>query len=140
MRQITEVRIQNGIKVKDCLDCKAVFPLNEFGANGKFRNGKLKYKPRCNKCVGIHERNVFYEKLFNIVGGKEYYKCSMCGYNKSYGALEFHHTDSTTKDKNISKMRNYSEQALKKEIKKCILICANCHREVHEELNQAEHI
>jgi len=58
--------------------------------------------------------------------------CSKCGYNKSMSALEFHHLDKTSKEYEWSKMRMLSETKLKKELSKCILVCANCHREIHE--------
>lgn len=60
--------------------------------------------------------------------------CERCGYNKYIGALEFHHLDPTKKDFNVSKKGHCSSwEKVKKELDKCILVCANCHREVHEE-------
>jgi hypothetical protein len=56
--------------------------------------------------------------------------CSRCGYNKCIAALEFHHTDPTVKEGGIIG----STASLKKqreEAQKCILVCANCHRELH---------
>ena len=62
-------------------------------------------------------------------------KCSLCGYNKCIAALEFHHTDPEHKDFSISREGNTrSWEKVKLEIDKCILLCANCHREVHQEL------
>lgn len=62
--------------------------------------------------------------------------CQICGYNKSINALEFHHLDPDQKDFTISKMRSNPKSWLKitKELKKCILVCANCHREIHENI------
>jgi hypothetical protein len=61
--------------------------------------------------------------------------CEICGYNKSIQALQFHHIDPNEKDFNIS-ARSYSIERLKKEADKCMLVCANCHIEVHEELRK----
>jgi len=61
-------------------------------------------------------------------------KCSRCGYDRCLGALEFHHADGR-KDFGISQdglTRSWAR--IEKEIEKCILICANCHREEHEKL------
>ena len=58
--------------------------------------------------------------------------CSKCGYSKSMSALEFHHLDPTVKDFALGHKRGLSEEALRKEIGKCILLCANCHREEHQ--------
>lgn len=60
--------------------------------------------------------------------------CIKCGYNKSNAALTFHHLEPNEKEFTIShkgKIRPWEE--LKKELDKCILLCHNCHAEVHEE-------
>jgi hypothetical protein len=44
--------------------------------------------------------------------------------------LEFHHLDPNEKDFSIGG-KSWSLERLKKEVDKCILICANCHRELH---------
>ncbi len=65
--------------------------------------------------------------LINILGGK----CSKCGYHKCVAALEFHHNGGN-KEGNIAHIiKNFSQGKALKEIKKCILLCANCHREIH---------
>jgi len=57
-------------------------------------------------------------------------KCEICGYCKCPEALEFHHFK--TKDFGISeKGYTRSWQRVKKELDKCLLIYANCHRETH---------
>jgi hypothetical protein len=64
--------------------------------------------------------------LVEYLGGK----CSMCGYNKCIDALDFHHIDPNMKDFTISG-KSFSIDRLKKETDKCILVCSNCHREIH---------
>lgn|SRR3989338_5693498 len=66
----------------------------------------------------------------NMVGlmGSE---CRLCGYKKCISALEFHHKNKE-KDFNIADLiKNSSEQNVLKEVQRCILVCANCHRELH---------
>lgn len=59
-------------------------------------------------------------------------KCAICGYNKSQRALNFHHLDPKTKDFGLSaRGLTRSWDKIKLEIDKCILLCANCHAEVH---------
>ena len=59
-------------------------------------------------------------------------KCEICGYDKCYDALEFHHLDPNKKDFGIShKGYTRSWVSVKNELDKCILVCANCHREIH---------
>ena len=68
-------------------------------------------------------------KAIEYKGGK----CIVCGYNKSIRALQFHHLDPTQKDFGISGTTKSFEK-LKPELDKCVLLCANCHGEVHEGL------
>ena len=58
-------------------------------------------------------------------------KCCKCGYCKNYAALEFHHLDPKEKDFVWTKLRELSWVKITEELKKCVLLCANCHREEH---------
>ena len=64
-------------------------------------------------------------------------RCQNCHYNKCLSALEFHHTDDN-KDRNVRDFVRGSLSKAIKEAKKCILLCANCHREEHERLKENE--
>lgn len=67
-------------------------------------------------------------KCIDYKGGK----CAICGYNKHPCALDFHHIDETTKEHDITKLiRNNNWEEIVKELSKCILVCSNCHRELH---------
>lgn len=58
-------------------------------------------------------------------------KCQVCSYNKYQGALDLHHLDPNTKEFGIGdKGYTRSWEKVKKELDKCILVCANCHREI----------
>lgn len=71
------------------------------------------------------------EKAIEYKGGK----CEICGYNKCLSALEFHHKNKQDKSFGISeKGITYSWEVVKKELDKCICVCANCHREIHNGL------
>lgn len=67
------------------------------------------------------------ERLVEYKGGK----CEICGYNKCISALDFHHIDPSEKDFTISNSKVLSFEKCKSEVDKCILVCANCHREIH---------
>lgn len=60
-------------------------------------------------------------------------KCERCGYDKNMSALDFHHINPDEKEFEIDirKFSNTNLEDLQKEIDKCILLCANCHREEH---------
>ncbi|MCX5727215.1 MAG: hypothetical protein NT030_08695 [Candidatus Saganbacteria bacterium] len=62
-------------------------------------------------------------------------KCEICGYDRCVEALEFHHNSSSGKDFGISeKGYTRSWKRVMAELDKCMLICANCHRELHAKL------
>lgn len=70
-------------------------------------------------------------KLIEYKGGK----CQICGYNKCISALEFHHVNPEEKDFGISG-QSRSFEKLKNEVDKCVLVCANCHREIHDGITE----
>lgn len=76
------------------------------------------------------KQRAFKHYLVEYKGGK----CEICGYNKCEGALEFHHKNPQEKDIEISKWNfnyNLDINMFLKEVDKCMLLCANCHREQH---------
>jgi hypothetical protein len=63
--------------------------------------------------------------------------CSICGWDKHHCALDFHHTDPSTKSKEVAAMaQTGSIKKIQEEMDKCILVCANCHRILHHERRQ----
>ena len=59
-------------------------------------------------------------------------KCIFCGYNRCTSALDFHHVDEKSKKFGLSQNGlTRSWEKTKQELKKCILVCSNCHREIH---------
>lgn len=62
-------------------------------------------------------------------------RCEVCGYDRCIDALEFHHNDLSSKKFGISE-KGYTRcwKDVVKELDKCKLICANCHRELHAKL------
>lgn len=89
---------------------------------------------RCKKCMSERVKNdkrILKIKAVDYKGGK----CSKCSYDRCLSALEFHHLDPKEKDFTISHYNATSQwEKIKKELDKCILVCSNCHREIHEEL------
>lgn len=58
--------------------------------------------------------------------------CSVCGYSKYIGALEFHHVDPASKEFGLGlDGLTRSWERIKNEVDKCVLLCSNCHRELH---------
>lgn len=69
-------------------------------------------------------------KLVQLFGNK----CSLCGYDRCSAALEFHHINPEEKDFALSVSNSKSLKRNVEEAKKCLLVCANCHREIHNGL------
>lgn len=85
---------------------------------------------RCRQCIidAVNKRRrILKQKAVEYKGGK----CIKCGYNKYVGALEFHHIEGE-KDFGISAAgTTKSWEKIKKELDKCIIVCSNCHKEIH---------
>ena len=65
----------------------------------------------------------------NFVENKKIYGCKKCGEKRVY-VLDFHHISPEEKINDIAHMiKSSSIDNLEKEINKCVLLCANCHRE-----------
>lgn len=118
------IRKQNVINNnRICLTCKLTKPREEFYKRGK------KYMCHCKACFlknNTDKRLQVKQQCVDYLGGK----CSKCGYSKCLAALDFHHINPSTKDKNYTNGR-MSFEKLRPELDKCVLLCSNCHREVH---------
>lgn len=107
-----------------CPWCQAEFNEKQpgKGAPKKFCSSSCK-----NNFYVTQNRRSIKLKALEYKGGK----CSRCGYSKCQAALVFHHLYG--KDFGISKDgRTRGWEIVKKELDKCILVCANCHAEIHE--------
>lgn len=92
-------------------------------------------KSTCRKCtdknivrIGVDKKR----KIVELMGGA----CVRCGYHKYDGALQMHHVDPSVKDREWTQLRNAGWERILEEIAKCVLLCANCHCEMHEELRK----
>ena len=115
---------RNKSRIKVCEYCKKEFEPLKYGATRIY----------CFECIpetfkaGNQMRRKIKEWAVQYKGGQ----CENCGYNKCNDALDFHHRDKNKKDFCLSDKNlilRWSE--IKKELDKCSLLCANCHREEH---------
>ncbi|KKQ98041.1 MAG: hypothetical protein UT24_C0005G0060 [Candidatus Woesebacteria bacterium GW2011_GWB1_39_12] len=89
-----------------------------------------KYRDRARYLAdAVAKRRRHLKELAVQEGGGE---CQVCGYKKYSGALDFHHINEKKKlfALNVRDMTK-SWKMIVKEIHKCLLVCANCHREIH---------
>jgi 5-methylcytosine-specific restriction endonuclease McrA len=117
------------IKNTNCEVCQALLT----GKQRNFCSVKCRMKTTnfkhqvytCQQARGLERK----KQLIEIAGGE----CCDCGYKKNISALEFHHLNPKEKSFGIDlrKCSCAKWESLVEEVKKCVLICANCHRERH---------
>lgn len=91
---------------------------------------KRTYKDRAEylKKAVANRRRKLKEMVVAYRGGK----CVLCGYNRCVWALDLHHIHESEKEFGLSvRGMTRSWEAIQKEADKCVLVCANCHREIH---------
>lgn len=128
---------------KRCSRCKKTKNIKEFRirTNGKYNNFCI----QCNKEYGReHYKNnkqYYYERNKKArielrkwyIEYKSHLQCEICGENHP-ACIDFHHKESSFKTDNISQaFPNWSKKRILEEIKKCRILCANCHRKLHYE-------
>jgi hypothetical protein len=120
---------QNKEDIMKCENCEQSFSLEQKGSGGHNRIF-------CYECMPANPlriiRNKQRSKLLRDYSDKlkKERGCDECGYKKCARALEWHHTES--KKENPANLLNHSLQKYLTEIKKCQLLCSNCHRELHD--------
>ena len=121
------IKNENGIELKVCPKCNSTKELNKqnfyISSNGKTHS----WCKKCNDEVAYKKQKELKQRCVDMKGGK----CVFCGYNKYVGSMDFHHTDPNEKEYSISDLRTYSFDKIKSELDKCILVCRNCHGELH---------
>lgn len=64
-------------------------------------------------------------------------KCSLCGYERCIDALTFHHVTGQKEFGIAAHIHSQTWTVIQAELDKCILVCANCHSEIHAGLHAA---
>ncbi len=118
--------------MKNCIICNKELHGNQL----KYCSNNCKQKGHYNKHVKTNPNSTYSQykradlrkkEMINLKGGC----CSICGYKKNYSALEFHHIADKSFSLDSRRIANSSIKKLLEELEKCILLCANCHREHH---------
>lgn len=95
-----------------------------------------KLKAKINRAKMYKERK---QDAINLIKSTRKMECVECGYNKSFSALDFHHVKKEDKKHGIHSLMNSVTKVWKtenidtllNELKKCVILCSNCHREHH---------
>jgi len=122
------------MKVKICKACGSELPTSEFRFLYSPKRRRGWFASYCNACFirKLHENRAKRarenkERAIKLLGGG----CSKCGYNKILAVLEFHHIGDKDERRLREIFRDRRWEKIEREIKKCVLLCANCHRELH---------
>ena len=75
-------------------------------------------------------RNNMKKQAVKLLGGK----CCICGYDRCIDALEFHHKDPSIKEFKLGSGNTMYWKEYKAEALKWMLLCSNCHKEIHYKL------
>ena len=113
-----------------CTICKETKDASEFNKDSGKANGLHSY---CKKCRKKDDRDRSMKMKQKYIDYKKTLSCKKCGENRHY-VLEFHHLDPSKKEFTIGAAMasgRINFEKAKEEIDKCVVLCANCHREVH---------
>lgn len=107
------------------------------------KNRKVCYD--CNPYIAKDQPNEYKSKMRELNWNKlkqdlGFDGCVICGYNKYEGALDFHHLNPDEKEHGPSSIMHHQYKKVRKEMEKCVVLCSNCHREVHAGITKLEGI
>lgn len=117
------------METKKCTKCGQILPLDQFNWRDKSKGTR---RSECKFCHSSFMKQKYQEKQQAVEELKSQCACAKCGDSRSY-VLDYHHIDPSIKEANVARMlSNRSNiEAINQEIDKCIVLCANCHREFH---------
>lgn len=131
--------------MKICTSCERLLPVDMFYKMAKSKDGLQGICKVCRKAIDAesYAKNPLRKDAIKARNNAERYRnvaflyrykrlcgCRLCT-EKEPVALDLHHVDAATKDADPSKLVAWSKGKLKTEIRKCVVLCANCHRKVH---------
>jgi hypothetical protein len=117
---------------KRCTDCNEHKPLSDFYKSKSHSFGVMCY---CKPCFNKRAISRWIRRKTDAIlyKGGQCQRCKLHLKDTHYAVFEFHHTFPSAKESDWSKLRLKSWTAIKKELDKCLLLCANCHRIIHSE-------
>ncbi len=112
---------------KFCTGCGETKTLDQFYPHSGQSSGR---QPRCAECCKSHSKLRKLERRLKII---EQFGdiCYDCGEIYNPACYEFHHVNMEEKSFSISSYLTLGWERLQKELDKCVMLCANCHRIRH---------
>ena len=126
-KSFNETKIEDYGEERLCKKCGLNKNIDEFYSK-RGKKGGSSYCIDCTKKISTDRHTEFKKVLISYKGGC----CEICGYDKYIGALDLHHINPNDKDFNFGKNKQYIlNEKMIDELNKCVLVCSNCHREIH---------
>ena len=118
------------ILIKTCTVCKESKALDEFPKHPQHKDG---YNSVCKKCMQKSNKKCRLNKKIHFIKkmGGECTNCKIKLTENNWPIFDFYHIDPSQKEVSWSTLRNWSNDKIEKELNKCTLLCANCHRLLH---------
>lgn len=129
--------------MKRCSGCKEMLDVDDFPWKSRAKGIR---QARCKACYREYNRAYYAQgertkqiprvRSANQANRQRYLdwkaqqKCANCG-ESSTECLDLHHIDPSQKDAAVSTLTTRGWAVIQREIQKCIVLCANCHRKVH---------
>jgi len=112
-----------------------MFPESAFGV-ALTKPEKVYRRRKCRDCYRSTKQILIQRHYKWLSEYKRERGCYKCG-TKDHRVLDFHHRDEKAKIFGIGGFRReVGFQRLKDEIEKCEVVCANCHRILHDEIRR----
>ena len=116
--------------MKKCNKCDEDKPDTDFYSNGINRFGEIRRKYTCKECMS-KDRTARFRKIVKDFFGEM--RCIKCGFEGHHSQFDCHHRNPKEKSFSIGQARQsrLGRDKVISELKKCDLLCANCHRLMH---------
>lgn len=118
--------------MKRCFHCKKLQSIHNFyKKTTKCKRKRSSWCKSCDREQSSKFAKKRFKKLRQFIRSYKYKPCMDCHKSYPYYVMDFDHRNPRRKEFQISTIlskRSMTEKRLKKEIKKCDVVCANCHR------------
>jgi hypothetical protein len=133
-------------KTKKCSICKLDLLENDTNFASRYDRKKKLFQSNCRECQKKYRKKHYLDNKEKYINKAKIYRqnflywfveykktlfCEIC-YENRYWVLDFHHKDPKEKDIEVSVLvRKCNKEKLLNEVKKCMVLCSNCHRDLH---------
>lgn len=134
------------MELRYCNGCETDLPATDEYFASRTDRGRIEFQSKCRVCQKEYRKKHYEKNKQKYIDKAAAYRketvkwfrkykktleCRICGEDR-WWVLDFHHRDASTKEGTVSEIvRSSSKKAILKEINKCDVLCANCHRDLH---------